>query len=156
MNKAQINLSLQTETIDTLRNKAAEVDAHLGDLADLLLRYALTHIQDDALRAWVKKQPNVKGRNAGGLRRDERVALEALETLSVQPIFRLELDEVADTAGLLRKDCLLALASLKLRGLVAESHRSEKLDRWGRPVSSIWRLDPPPAWAPKPGPQAVP
>lgn len=152
MLKAQLNFQVQATTAAAVRSRADEVNANLGDLGDLLLRYALTHISTDTLREWARKQESRKGCTSGALRRDERSALGALERMTEAPVFRLELEDIADEAGLPRRDAFRALKSLQARGLVTVWSQSAELDRWDRPVKSIWQINPLPSWAGKPLP----
>jgi hypothetical protein len=138
--KAFTGLYLPSDLTEELKRRADGAGTSASALAALVMRFGLERLSDDALRKWAAKQPSTRGRYGGGMTKAEKAALAALERLTEGPVFRLELDEIADTGGLLRKDAYLALMALRARGMVVEVHRSAELDRWGRPTSSIWRL----------------
>jgi hypothetical protein len=130
---------METLAIERLRTKALEVGAPIGDLAAVCIMFALKHIDTQHLVQWASNLTPTRGRLAGAMTKSERAVLAALETLkeAQKPAWRFELNEIADTAGLLRKDAYLALNAVRARGLV-KNMDGEELDRWKRPVSSIW------------------
>lgn len=146
--RAQTNLYLPITTAAELRDKAARTGAQIGDLTDLLLRFAMARLNDDAVIAWAKGLENRKGRLGGALKGSEKAALNALEVLVATPwagrVFTPE--QVASRTGGPPRLALTALRGLLARGLVG-CVEGDELDRWGRPEVSRWWLisSPPPA-----------
>lgn len=139
--KTQMGLYLDVATAEALRDKAAASGASISDLADLVMRYGLARIGDDALRKWALKQGSTRGRNAGGLRQNERAALGAIERLKAAqaPAWRFSGADVAAAAAMKLSEAFWALKSLQTRGLV-HGFELDELDRWGRPTRSFWCL----------------
>jgi hypothetical protein len=132
----QKNFRLQQGTIDSIERVARETGAPEGDLADLCLRYALARMNPDSIRQWARTLPARTRRN--GLSRDEQAVHERLIALTQPPVIWLSAAELASDSGLLLKNAFLALKGLQRRGLVA-GLESDRLDRWNRPVESLWR-----------------
>lgn len=143
MMKTQIGLYLGAGTAEQLREAAHSAGASIGDLADLLLRYGLSKVPPEQLRAWALKLPSTKGRLAGQLTKDERAVLGAFETLPKKAgqdgVWRFPITDVAAEAGLRLTEAYWALKALQRRALV-RGMELEELDRWGRPVKSYWSL----------------
>lgn len=140
--KSFAGLYLPVETMVALRTRAEGVGVSYSELADLFIRRGLDSMPEDVLRAWAAKRPSTRGRLGGGLTKAERSALDAMGRLvargTAEGVYRFELAEVANEAGLLRRDAYLALKRLQGRGLVSGADGTEQ-DRHGRPVSSVWR-----------------
>jgi|GEM_PF-6113590 len=134
---------VQASTAEELKRRADAAGLTYSDLIDLAARYGLSRLTDDALAAWAARQPSNRGRLGGGLTKAEKAVLGALRSLTQASAgtgqVRFELTEVADCAGLLRRDAYLAAKALQQRGLAAGVDGPE-LDRWDRPKSSVWRL----------------
>jgi hypothetical protein len=140
--KAQLNVSISSHTIQELRSRAAEVGAPIGDLADTLLRGALMKTDVQALKTWAQGLESRRGRAGGALRADEKAALSGLRTVRKDShhakVFTSV--EIARSVGLLLKTTHDALCSLQARGGFVGGALSSDLDRWGRPVESVWWL----------------
>jgi predicted ArsR family transcriptional regulator len=118
-------------------------------LVDLLLRYGLEKLSEQAVREWAQKRTERKisrvdmAAHPGLMKRDEKRVLQALEQLhaSSEGAWRFGADEIADRAGVRRAAAYWALQALRTGGLV-EGHEVEGAgrDRWGRPTQSIWSM----------------
>lgn len=139
--KAQTSLSLELSLIDEIRSKAAKCGMTMTDLVTLLIKFGLSKITDEAAQKWMALQPSIRGRTGGGMTKNEKLVFGALERLTARDpaVYRFGCDEVAAEAGLRLSDCYWALKQLQGRTLVKGADFDE-LDRWGRPVKSIWRL----------------
>jgi hypothetical protein len=136
-----ILLSLPSETIADLRKRAESVGAPYSAIADLLIRYGLARITDDALRTWADTRPARKGPLGGGLTKDERTCNSALQRLLSNPekAWRFPLQQVANESGLPPRTTYRALKALQGRSMVRGTELPE-VDRWGRPTESYWWL----------------
>ena len=143
--KMQFGVYVSVSTVEKVRERAAATGAPIGDLADLLMRYGLERVSDEALRKWVEAKASTRGRLAGGPTQNERRALTALATLvaASDGAWRFSHGEIATKAGLRPTDAYNALQALQARGLVVGvADPSSGLDRWERPVKSYWhRVD---------------
>ncbi len=146
--REQLNLRLPDSTIEELRALAGETGIQLADLANLFLRRGVAGANVEALRAWGKALPNRLGRNGGGLSKDERTVMEALEACYRKAVGTDDanavywpLGQVAAETRLRPTEVYQALQSLKERGLaVVMVLEADKIDRWGRPLRSQWGL----------------
>lgn len=142
MNKSAICLSLSNALQEELKERADKAHLSTSALADLVMRYGLAKLSDDALAKWARARPNERGALGGGLRKAERAVLAAMEALEGKPGigWRLGTDEIASEVGMLWRDTHFALCSLKARGLVGTMVRNEDRDRWDRPTGIFWWL----------------
>jgi len=142
MSKSQTNLSLPISTIEAMRERAGRVGVSVSDLSDLFMRRGLDTVSDEALLKWAKGLQNRMGRLAGAMTKNERVVIAALEALKAREkgAWRFGLDQVANAAGLPLKAAFWALQALVRREFAAGMDVDKSLDRWGRPVESLWWL----------------
>lgn len=139
--RQQMNVSLNTHTIADLKDLAHELGAPVGDLADVMLRFAHEKMDRERLRTWTATLQSRAGRNRGALNLAEKALLKAFERLKPEgSVFAFH--DLARDAGLSTHTAKAfdALARLRSRGLVGEAHGDEQ-DRWGRPVDSVWWRD---------------
>ncbi len=141
--KTQFNVYMEVATAEEVRGKALQVGAPVGDLADFLLRFALSRIPDDTLRQWATQHRTSAGPLRGGLSKDERLVSMAFERLpkkaGQEGAWRFGLSDLASEAGLRLTNAFWALKALQARQVV-HGMELEELDRWGRPVKSFWSL----------------
>lgn len=123
---------LSVEHMGALKGRAAALGVPYSALADFLLGLALQRVTPETLQAWMSTR-------TGGLSSKETAVLGALQRLSTPETYRFDVGSVADAAGLPRREAYRALKALQGRGEVAGAEGSE-VDRWGRPVESLWRL----------------
>jgi hypothetical protein len=142
--KTQLGLYFEVTTADALRARAVKHGAAITDLAELCVRFGLSQLSDDQVNKWLAQQKSTRGRLAGGLRISEKACVAALESLRKKEpgAYRFGGVSIANEAGLRFAVAYQALKSLAARGMVKGSDL-EPLDRWGRPVKSIWSLTPP-------------
>lgn len=142
MLKHQMNLSLTDETALHLRKTAERVQAPIGDLADLCLRFALDKLPEDRLMAWAAQLPSTLGRLGGAPTKNERLVLGAFGVLADQSewgqeVYCFSVPELSAKAGVLPKEAYAAVQALARRGLV-DGIESPEADRHGRPLESFW------------------
>ncbi len=139
--KVQTNFYLPVGTTDALRERAAEVGCSASDLVDLFTRKGLDGISVDVLKKWAKGLTSRMGRLGGAHTKNERAVQLAFDALKVRdaPAYRFPLPDIASASGLRLAEAFWALKKLEARGIVAGAEL-DKVDRWGRPIASFWRL----------------
>jgi hypothetical protein len=139
--KTQLNTYVDVTTADELRQRAAEVNAPVGELADKCLRFALSRLNTEALRKWVTTLDTKRGRLGGGLTKNERALLAAFGRLKAKGggAWRFVATELAAEAALRLTDAFLGLRQLANKGFITGGG-TEEVDRWGRPLKSVWNL----------------
>lgn len=149
MPKTTFALALEQSTQDAVRDVARDVGAPIGDLADVLLRFALDRMPREAIRKWAGELPAKRTRSGStGMTKNEGAFLAALAALSKRnepwSARAFTLTEIADATGLHIRDVWRAGGALVARGRVAYVG-SPAVDAWGRPAVSIWwDVDAPP------------
>ncbi len=141
--KTQIGLYVDDSIAEELRKFASDVGAPIGALAGLLLKHSLAKINREGVRAWAHKLPNVRGPLAGGLSKNERTTLAAMRRLvsSGEGAWKFPASEVAKESGLTPKHAYFALKALEARQMVSGAEDpSAGVDRWNRPIVSLWFL----------------
>lgn len=140
--KTQLNLYLPLLTIAELQAKADAVGVSVSALADLCIKGTLTKVPEEQLKKWAASLEDTRGRNAGGPSRRERACELALQSLSEGgTVWRHGADDVAARAGLRVTEAYWALQGLRRRGTVEMMDLEPgKVDRWGRPTSTVWWL----------------
>jgi hypothetical protein len=139
--KALQGLYLPLNTSDSLKQRADAVGMNYSDLADLCLRFGLARLSDDALRARVARLKEQK-QTQGPLKTNDAKVLDALPRLliptrGVTPSW-FGVEEIATEAGLPIREAYRSLTALRNRGLVRGVFK-DKMDKWGRPIESLWR-----------------
>jgi hypothetical protein len=140
MMKTQVGLFLQNTTAEEVRVTAMKVGVGIGDLADYLLTQGLQRLSEGELHTWAASLQSTKGRLGGGLTRCESAVLKCFDRLlqNREEAWRFSAHEIAKEAGFPHRLAFGALKSLQRRELVKGLEMSEEVDRWGRPVNSVW------------------
>jgi hypothetical protein len=119
----------------------------IGDVLALVANYGLDRLSTEAFDAWAAQHQSP--RLQGGLRKNERLALEGLRTLTKEGFekdgisFRFCVDDIAHKVGLRIAVAQDALAALQMRGLVGSVAMSgdgpePEYDAWGRAKGTVW------------------
>ncbi|AGC43266.1 hypothetical protein MYSTI_01935 [Myxococcus stipitatus DSM 14675] len=141
MSKKSVSFDWDMSTISALEQAAETAGSTKGALSELCVRAFLATATSAQLKAWAAKQPNTRGRLAGGLTKHEQLCVSAMERITARTKgaeTRYETATVASEAGLTRRDAHMALKRLLERGRVSGADSGE--DRFGRPAQSFWRL----------------
>lgn len=138
----QANLTLDVDVLLELRKRAERLGCPIGELASLALKGGLARLNDEALAAWVGGLESKRGRNAGAMGKNEKIALKAFTEIKAADKWSgrafSEL-QISRACGLHRRDAYDALIALRSRGYV-EGLLGDDLDRWGRSKASVWWL----------------
>lgn len=142
MPKSLTGLYLGTTTADDLRAMSERVGCSISDLGDLLIRRGLDQIPEATLRKWAESRESTRGRLRGGLTKKERLVLGAFEALLAEgDAWSFPATAIGARSGLRSMDTFSALQALRQRGQVVERPvEFPTMNRFGRPVQSIWTL----------------
>lgn len=141
--KTTTSFSVEATAVERLKNKAHSLDVPIGDLLELFIDLGLAKVPHERLVTWAGAKLSRKGRLGGGLRRDERAVLAAIEALHVDdPASHLfGAETIARKIGLRVAVAQDALNALVLRGMAKRYDLAPgEVDRWGRDVGSVWCL----------------